>query len=151
MLNRVIFPSGNYAPKMYKDMADKRMNEFQQVADAEYVYAEAADGSQIKMEWNNIIKKIIPKLLENKNFLPDNASLDTIENAFGYAYGYNDNSGIWGPFISFGAEGYQVQLKFDYKGEGIKFRVKYKDEDNNPQYTLWRAISFCTIFIAPKK
>jgi len=142
MLNRVIFPSGNYAPKMYKDMADKRMNEFQQVADAEYVYAEAADGSQIKMEWNNIIKKIIPKLLENKNFLPDNASLDTIENAFGYAYGYNDNSGIWGPFISFGAEGYQVQLKFDYKGEGIKFRVKYKDEDNNPQYTLWRAISF---------
>ena len=131
-----------FAPKMYKDMADKRMNEFQQVADAEYVYAEAADGSQIKMEWNNIIKKIIPKLLENKNFLPDNASLDTIENAFGYAYGYNDNSGIWGPFISFGAEGYQVQLKFDYKGEGIKFRVKYKDEDNNPQYTLWRAISF---------
>ena len=131
-----------FAPKMYKDMADKRMNEFQQVADAEYVYAEAADGSQIKMEWNNIIKKIIPKLLENKNFLPDNASLDTIENAFGYANGYNDNSGIWGPFISFGAEGYQVQLKFDYKGEGIKFRVKYKDEDNNPQYTLWRAISF---------
>ena len=123
-------------------MAEKRMNEFQQVVDAEYVYAEAADGSQVKMEWNNIIKKIIPKLLENKNFLPDNASLDTIENAFGYAYGSNDNSGIWGPFISFGAEGYQAQLKFDYKGEGIKFRVKYKDEDNNPQYTLWRAISF---------
>lgn len=123
-------------------MAKKRMNEFQQVVDAEYVYAEAADGSQVKMEWNNIIKKIIPKLLENKNFLPDNVSLDTIENAFGYAYGYNDNSGIWGPFISFGAEGYQAQLKFDYKGEGIKFRVKYKDEDNNPQYTLWREISF---------
>ena len=81
-------------------MADKRMNQFQQVTDAEYVYVEDMNGSQGKIEW------------------------------------------IWGPFISFGAEGYQVQLKFDYKGEGIKFRVKYKDEYNNTQYTLWRAISF---------
>lgn len=131
-----------FAPKIYEIMADKRMNQFQQVTDAEYVYVEDMNGSQGKIEWNNIIKKIITKSLENKNFLSENDSLDTIENAFGYAYGYNDNSGIWGPFISFGAEGYQVQLKFDYKGEGIKFRVKYKDEYNNTQYTLWRAISF---------
>ena len=46
MLNWADFHSRNDAPKMYKDMAEKRMNEFQQVVDAEYVYAEAADGSQ---------------------------------------------------------------------------------------------------------
>ena len=74
-------------------MADKRMNQFQQVTDAEYVYVEDMNGSQGKIEWNNIIKKIITKSLENKNFLSENDSLDTIENAFGYAYGYNDNSG----------------------------------------------------------
>lgn len=43
---------------MYKDMAEKRMNEFQQVVDAEYVYAEAADGSQVRIKksvlWNCI-------------------------------------------------------------------------------------------------
>ena len=50
-------------------MADKRMNQFQQVTDAEYVYVEDMNGSQGKIEWNNIIKKIITKSLENKNFL----------------------------------------------------------------------------------
>lgn len=60
-------------------MADKRMNQFQQVTDAEYVYVEDMNGSQGKIEWNNIIKKIITKSLENKNFLSENDSLDTIE------------------------------------------------------------------------
>ena len=35
-------------------MADKKMNEFQQVADAEYMYAEAADGSQVKIKKSDL-------------------------------------------------------------------------------------------------
>ena len=49
MLNWADFCSRNDAPKMYKDMADKKMNEFQQVTDANYVYVEDAAGSQAKM------------------------------------------------------------------------------------------------------
>lgn len=56
MLNWADFHGRFDAPKMYKDMAEKRMNEFQQVVDAEYVYAEAADGSQVRIKrvilWN---------------------------------------------------------------------------------------------------
>ena len=49
MLNWADFHSKNDAPKMYKDMADKKMNEFQQVTDANYVYVEDVNGGQAKM------------------------------------------------------------------------------------------------------
>lgn len=49
----------SFAPKIYEIMADKRMNQFQQVTDAEYVYVEDMNGSQGKIEWNNIIKTIM--------------------------------------------------------------------------------------------
>lgn len=44
-------------------MADKKMNAFAPVADAEYVYAEAADGSQVKIKKDDlatILAKLIP-------------------------------------------------------------------------------------------
>lgn len=38
-------------------MADKKMNEFTQATEVEYVYAEAADGSQVKIKKNDLIRK----------------------------------------------------------------------------------------------
>ena len=38
-------------------MADQRMNEFAPATDIEYVYAEAADGSQVKIKKNDLIRE----------------------------------------------------------------------------------------------
>lgn len=38
-------------------MADKRMNEFALVTEVEYVYAETADGSQVKIKKNDLIRE----------------------------------------------------------------------------------------------
>ena len=38
-------------------MADQRMNEFAPATEVEYVYAEAADGSQVKIKKNDLIRE----------------------------------------------------------------------------------------------
>jgi hypothetical protein len=44
-------------PLKSKIMADKRMNQFTPATDMEYVYAEAADGSQVKIKKNDLIRE----------------------------------------------------------------------------------------------
>lgn len=39
-------------------MADKRMNQFTPATDMEYVYAELADGSQVKIKKSDLAKNI---------------------------------------------------------------------------------------------
>ena len=57
MLNWADFYSRNDAPKRYKGMVDKRMNTFIQATKVEYVYAETADGSQVKIKKNDLIRE----------------------------------------------------------------------------------------------
>lgn len=70
------------APKMYKDMAEKRMNEFQQVVDAEYVYAEAADGSQVRIKKSDFMELLRAEL--GYSFLKNNPN-EAIEDCNIYA------------------------------------------------------------------
>ena len=42
---------------MYKDMADIKMSDFTQATEIEYVYAEAADSSQVKIKKNDLIRE----------------------------------------------------------------------------------------------
>ena len=95
-------------------------------------------GNGISILLRDIIKLIMPFTLEYKGALGQNISLDDIENSFGYAYTYNDETGVFGPFISFGIPGYQVQLKGQYEGESIYFRVKFEKTHFSP----WKKISF---------
>ena len=67
---------------MYKDMAEKRMNEFQQVVDAEYVYAEAADGSQVRIKKSDFMELLRAEL--GYSFLKNNPN-EAIEDCNIYA------------------------------------------------------------------
>lgn len=53
-------------------MTDKRMNEFQQVTDAEFVYAEDANGSQVKIRKSDLLNLLYRYSLGGSiNQLPD--------------------------------------------------------------------------------
>ena len=55
------------------DMAeDIKMSEFSSVSNAEYIYAETADGSQVKIK-NNQLVYVIGTLIDNGNALDLNA------------------------------------------------------------------------------
>ena len=57
-----------FAPKRYKGMTDKKMNEFTPATDAAYVYAELGDGSQIKIKKDDLAKTIGEIMLDEKSF-----------------------------------------------------------------------------------
>ena len=51
------------APKMYKDMADKKMNEFAPATDSAYIYGETTNGSQVKIKKEDlaiVLRKLMP-------------------------------------------------------------------------------------------
>ena len=53
-------------------MVDKKMNQFQQVADAAYVYAELTDGSQVKIKKDDLAKTI-GEIMQNTRLFPYNS------------------------------------------------------------------------------
>ena len=51
-------------------MADKKMNQFTTATGGEYIYAEAADGSQVKIAKANLVSMLgglIPRSVQDKN------------------------------------------------------------------------------------
>lgn len=96
-----------FAPKMYKDMAEKRMNEFQQVVDAEYVYAEAADGSQVRIKKSDFMELLRAEL--GYSFLKNNPN-EAIEDCNIYA-GFSKNGFIlWTKALRIGHRNLIIEL-----------------------------------------
>ena len=73
-------------------MADKRMNEFQQVADAEYVYAEAANGSQIKIKKSDLVSLILGSLSNIKVSKSNGDGPGLLQPNVGIVFAYNSNN-----------------------------------------------------------
>lgn len=107
----------NPLPLKYKNMAEKqdiKMNQFQVVTDAPYIYVELADGSQGKIKKSDlaeVIRAAMPIATQTMNGLMSanniiykgNVGQDNLENvgsSFGYAYGDGDGSGISGLICS---------------------------------------------------
>lgn len=58
-----------FAPKMYKDMADKKMNDFMTVNDVAYLYGENMNNSQGKIEKSTFLKvSAYAQFVSNCNF-----------------------------------------------------------------------------------
>lgn len=114
-------------------MADKRENEMQVVDNIDYLRAvKGVNSGLISVE--SAIKN---NTLINVGTLSRDITLDEVENSFGYALNSVDDTGVNGPFISFGVKGYQIQLKSDYLGTSLFFRII-----QNNSSTSWKRISF---------
>ena len=114
MLNWADFHSKNDAPKMYKDMADKKMNEFQQVADAEYVYVEAADGSQVKIKKSDLFSSIFQyRGLASSNDFNDNDISGSYQTG-DFSRNAANNPGVgYGVLVCMDVGSYLLQFSFD--------------------------------------
>ena len=118
--------------------ADIRMNQATVASDGSYVYAEAADGSLVKIAKTDLvemIKTLLPNLLFYKRTLGINDDLNTLRESG--IYDIYPEAGDAGniPFIA--ARGYIIsvyrsnctlQLFFGGNAGGAYFRVRINDE-----------------------
>ena len=133
---------------------DIKMNSFAQATDAAYIYAEAANGSQVKIKKSDLVEVIraaMPIVTNiNKGLMPPNAiiykgligenDMRDVGSSFGYSYGNMDGSSIAGPYLSLEVvQGYMFQLKVDMDLKALKFRIYNKDSD---YLSPWKSITF---------
>lgn len=111
---------------------DIKMNSFAQATDAAYIYAEAANGSQVKIKKSDFFN-----LLPFKNYGILEGSLDEIDSGFGYN-STGDGSGISGMFFCVNYSQCRWQLKSDLLGNTLKARSC----NFNGEWTNWKSISF---------
>ena len=76
-------------------MAEKQdilMNAFTPATDAEYIYAEAADGSQIKIKKSDLISLILGSLANIKVNKSDGSGAGILQPNVGIVFAYNSNN-----------------------------------------------------------
>lgn len=130
---------------------DIKMNQFQVVTDAPYIYVELADGSQGKIKKSDLVEVIraaMPVATQGSKGLMSangliykgnlgNDNLQNVGSSFGYASGYTDGSEITGPFLSFFTDS-TLQIKASYTAGSLKFRT-YNSQTK--EWTPWRSIN----------
>ena len=118
-------------------MADKRMNEFQQVADTEYVYAEDVNGSQVKIKKNDLFSLFFQL---KETFAGDLNDLK--ENGVFYTTGNTINGYNTGILLCFALDGAVIQISTSVFNSNIGYRTLLYNNGKWDQWTDWRAISF---------
>ena len=132
-------------------MEDIKMNSFAQATDAAYIYAEAANGSQVKIKKSDLVEVIRATMpiatRDSKGLMPTNGlfyvgnlrsnNLEDVGTSFGYAYGDGDGSGVSGPFLSLFTDS-SLQIKASFSGGQLKFRVFNLQTE---AWSPWRSIT----------
>ena len=132
--------------------SDIAMNELTTATNAEYIYAEAANGSQVKIKKADLVELIRANmsvatqdakgLMSNNDIIYLGKVQNDLTNAgssFGYSYD-KDGSEIAGPYLSLeGTNGYIFQLKVSARGNELKFRTYHNDYD---EWSSWKSVSF---------
>lgn len=82
-------------------MADRKLNEVSQVNDAAYIYAEAADGSQVKIKKSDLLNIVLRSFLRLTS-LPSAGSniignYDELDSGYGWYNNTGDGNGIYAP------------------------------------------------------
>lgn len=124
-------------------MADKRMNQFTPATDMEYVYAELADGSQVKIKKSDLLNGTF----QNKGTVDKSLDEYIVNGCYGiHASIFNVE------FISFGillvfsapntAMGGNPIFQMIIGADGVMFtRIRWY----NGGWTLWKKTSFTSI------
>lgn len=134
-LSNYRFPSTSLARKMCKDMAEKKdvpMNTFTPTTDAEYIYAEATDGTQVKIKKSDLFSKLF--IYRGRTFDANNA----IESGF-YRIGSNiqnlDYKG-YGILLVFKGDDYILQIYSSSSVISIR-----KSPNNGGLFERWYSIN----------
>lgn len=137
MLNWADFHGRFDAPKMYMDMADKRMNQFTPATNMEYVYAELADGSQVKIKKSDLFS-----LLFQVKYSFNGDLNDLKENGIFYTTGDTINGYNTGILLCFALEGAVIQISTSVFNNVIGYRTLLYNNGKWDQWTDWIAVSF---------
>lgn len=131
------FTTTSSAPKMYMDMADKRMNQFTPATNMEYVYAELADGSQVKIKKSDLFS-----LLFQVKYSFNGDLNDLKENGIFYTTGDTINGYNTGILLCFALEGAVIQISTSVFNNVIGYRTLLYNNGKWDQWTDWIAVSF---------
>ena len=105
MLNWADFHSKNDAPKMYKDMAEKQdipMNAFKILTNVAYLYGEATDISQGKIERNTFLSRVLKEMNLPNSAINVIGDYDDLDSGYGYYNNVQDSSGQYAPAYTAG-------------------------------------------------
>ena len=120
-------------------MADKKMNEFQQVADAEYVYVEAADGSQVKIKKSDLFSSIFQyRGLASSHDFNDNDISGSYQTG-DFSRNAANNPGVgYGVLVCMDVGSYLLQFSFDM----FEKKMYYRMRTNLNEWKNWYYVSF---------
>jgi hypothetical protein len=118
-------------------MADKRMNQFTPATNMEYVYAELADGSQVKIKKSDLFS-----LLFQVKYSFNGDLNDLKENGIFYTTGDTINGYNTGILLCFALEGAVIQISTSVFNNNIGYRTLLYNNGKWDQWTDWIAVSF---------
>lgn len=130
------------------DMADIKMNAFPQATDATYIYAEAADGSQVKIKMIDLYS-IFPSLsISNGGHLGNDIDFNEIVKFGLYFLNTKNNAPLpnekrdWTVFVITNSFGDVMQIAIEYAGQVSGLYIRQKRSLVGNSWNAWSSIFF---------
>ena len=118
---------------------DIKMNQFQVVTDAAYIYAEAANGSQVKIKKSDLFTSVFAY----KGLLSSDKDLNTIsENGIYYsAFAMNSPENVSGLLLHYAEKDMASQILINSRNGGVYTRSRVYNTGNWDKWTEWKSIT----------
>ena len=118
---------------------DIKMNSFAQATDAAYIYAEAANGSQVKIKKSDLFTSVFAY----KGLLSSDKDLNTIsENGIYYsAFAMNSPENISGLLLHYAEKDMASQILINSRNGELYTRSRVYNTGNWDKWTKWKSIT----------
>ena len=118
---------------------DIAMNAFTSATDAAYIYAEAANGSQVKIKKSDLFTSVFAY----KGLLSSDKDLNTIsENGIYYsAFAMNSPENISGLLLHYAEKDMASQILINSRNGGLYTRSRVYNTGNWDKWTEWKSIT----------
>ena len=118
---------------------DIKMNSFAQATDAAYIYAEAANGSQVKIKKSDLFTSVFAY----KGLLSSDNDLNTIsENGIYYsAFAMNSPENVSGLLLHYAEKDMASQILINSRNGGLYTRSRVYNTGNWDKWTEWKSIT----------
>ena len=127
-------------PLKCKNMAedDIKMNSFAQATDAAYIYAEAANGSQVKIKKSDLLSEVFQYRGDvSENY--DNFIENGIYQIYSGANVTNAPTGIgYGMLLVFKTKFYLFQIAMDVRPSNISVKLR---TNSGPAWSDWKSVT----------
>lgn len=118
---------------------DIKMNSFAQATDAAYIYAEAANGSQVKIKKSDLFTSVFAY----KGLLSSDKDLNTIsENGIYYsAFAMNSPEKVSGLLLHYAEKDMASQILINSRNGELYTRSRVYNTGNWDKWTEWKSIT----------